>query len=83
MCPHGPNKANIGGLLEGDPSIQNQVRRDLRDEDPAGLEPLQWRIATKGWGARFLSLQRPDGHWGRGYYQKKWTLLQQMQTGIY
>lgn len=34
---------------------------------------LQRRIATEGWGARFLSLQRPDGHWGRGYYQPKWT----------
>jgi hypothetical protein len=72
MCRHGLSKAIIGWLLEGDASIQYQVRRDLLGEDPAGLRQLQRRIATEGWGARFLSLQRPDGHWGRGYYQPKW-----------
>ena len=72
MCRHGLSKATIGWLLEGDASIRYQVRRDLLGEDPAGLETLQGRIATEGWGARFLSLQRPDGHWGRGYYQPKW-----------
>ena len=73
MCCHGLNKATIGWLLEGDASIRYQVRRDLLGEDPARLATLQRRIATEGWGARFLSLQRPDGHWGRGYYQPKWT----------
>ena len=72
MCRHGLSKATIGRLLEGDASIRYQVRRDLLGEDSAGLETLQGRIATEGWGARFLSLQRPDGHWGRGYYQPKW-----------
>jgi len=66
------SEATIGWLLEGDPAIRYQVRRDLLGEDPVRLEPLQRRIATEGWGARFLSLQRPDGHWGRGYYQPKW-----------
>jgi hypothetical protein len=69
----GLNQATIAWLLQGDVSIQYQVRRDLLGEDPAALETLQRRIAAEGWGARFLSLQRPDGHWGRGYYQPKWT----------
>jgi hypothetical protein len=73
MCRHGLSEATIGWLLEGDASIRYQVRRDLLGEDPAELETLQARIATDGWGARLLSLQRPDGHWGRGYYQPKWT----------
>ena len=30
-------------------------------------------LRLRGWGAQFFSLQRPDGHWGRGYYQPKWT----------
>ncbi len=73
MRRHGLTGTTIDWLLEGDASIQYQVRRDLLGEDPARLETLQARIATEGWGARFLSLQRPDGHWGRGYYQPKWT----------
>jgi hypothetical protein len=72
MRHHGLSEATLVWLLEGDVSIQFQARRDLLGEDPARLESLQRRIATEGWGARFLSLQRADGHWGRGYYQPKW-----------
>jgi hypothetical protein len=57
-------------LLEGDVSIQYQVYRDLLDNDRADLRS---RINTEGWGARFLSARRADGHWGRAYYQPKWT----------
>jgi hypothetical protein len=57
-------------LLQGDVAVQFQVLRDLLD-DPR--PDLRARIATEGWGARFLAEQRPDGHWGRGYYQPKWT----------
>jgi hypothetical protein len=67
-----PGEATIAWLLKGDPAIQYQVRRDLLGEEPTQLETLQERIATEGWCARFLSRQRPDGHWGRGYYQPKW-----------
>jgi hypothetical protein len=57
-------------LLEGDVSIKYQVHRDLMNsEQPA----LRGRIAAEGWGARLLSLRRRDGHWGRAYYQPKWT----------
>jgi len=73
MPGHNLSEANIAWLLEGDVSIQHLVRRDLLGDDPAGLETLRKRIVTEGWGARFLSCQRSDGHWGRGYYQPKWT----------
>jgi hypothetical protein len=59
----------IDWLLQGDVSIQYQVYRDLlRQERP----DLQDRIATEGWGARFLSFRNPAGHWGQRFYQPKW-----------
>jgi len=57
-------------LLEGDVSIQYQVKRDLLDADQSKLRE---RIASEGWGAKFLSLRRSDGHWGQGYYRPKWN----------
>ena len=60
----------IDWLLEGDIAIQYQVYRDLLDSD---REDLRQRIGLEGWGKQFLELQRSDGHWGRSYYQPKWT----------
>ncbi|MDP3150516.1 MAG: hypothetical protein Q8N83_15440 [Ignavibacteria bacterium] len=60
----------INWLLEGDVSIQYQVYRDLLSED---REDLRNRIATEGWGKKFLSFQDENGHWGRKFYQPKWT----------
>jgi len=60
----------LNWLLEGDVAIQYQVHRDLLDVD---RPDLQARIASEGWGARFLAARNPDGHWGRGFYQPKWT----------
>ena len=59
----------IAWLLDGDVSIQYQVQRDL-----LGLSKpkLRARIATEGWGAKFLSFPTPEGHWGQGFYQPKW-----------
>lgn len=59
----------INWLLEGDPSIKFQVYRDLLKEDKPNL---QEDISTKGWGAKFLSLQNKNGHWGIAFYQPKW-----------
>lgn len=71
MTTRNPIQADVvQWLLAGDVSIQYQTRRDLLDSDDAGLRT---RIAHEGWGARFLSLRRSDGHWGRKYYQPKWT----------
>ena len=78
------NQPIINWLLDGDVSVQYQVYRDLLDE----IRPeRQARIATEGWGARFLSYRHPDGHWGRSFYQPKWisthyTLLDLKHLGI-
>ena len=63
----------INWLLAGDVTIQYQVHRDLLDSDQTTVQKLQQRIATEGWGTRYLALQNANGHWGRGYYQPKWT----------
>lgn len=60
----------IQWLLEGDVSIQYQTYRDLLGED---RPDLQERILEEGWGARFQAARNPEGYWGRGYYQPKWT----------
>jgi hypothetical protein len=60
----------IDWLLEGDVAIQYQTRRDLLDDEQPGI---QERIASEGWGERYLALRNKDGHWGRGFYTPKWT----------
>jgi len=60
-------------LLEGDPAIKYQVHRDLLDSDRETVEKCREEVETTGWGARFLDQQNEDGHWGRGFYQPKWT----------
>ncbi|MCB0805892.1 MAG: hypothetical protein KDC05_08845 [Bacteroidales bacterium] len=60
----------INWLLQGDVSIQYQVKRDLLHEDD---KALQEKIAQQGWGAAYLSTRHPDGHWGMKFYQPKWT----------
>ena len=64
------NDRLLDWLLASDVAIQYQVHRDLLDEERSDLRA---RIATEGWGAQFLAARRPDGHWGRGFYQPKWT----------
>ena len=62
--------AMIQWLLQGDVAIQYQTHRDLLGE----IKPdLQRRIEKEGWGQAFLSRRNTNGHWGRGYYQPKWT----------
>lgn len=60
----------IKWLLEGDISIQYQTHRDLLSTD---RPDLQKRIATEGWGKAFLSKRKQDGHWGKRFYEPKWT----------
>ena len=57
-------------LLEGDASIQYQAYRDLKNENKP---ELQRRIPNEGWCKQFLLKRKEDGHWGRGFYQPKWT----------
>ncbi|MBN1798590.1 MAG: hypothetical protein JW822_08425 [Spirochaetales bacterium] len=77
----------LSWLLAGDVSIQYLTHRDLLRSAKPQLVELQNRIATEGWGKRFLAKQKRDGHWGRGYYQPKWisthyTLLDLKNLGI-
>ncbi|MBD3173360.1 hypothetical protein GF326_12925 [Candidatus Bathyarchaeota archaeon] len=60
----------LNWLLRGDVSIQYQVYRDLLGENKP---QLRQRIATEGWGAKFMSKRKENGHWGKGFYQPKWT----------
>jgi hypothetical protein len=66
------NAEIIPWLLEGDPSIRWQVKRDLVHSSPAKYEVERRKIAKEGWGARLLALQDPDGRWGGGLYGPKW-----------
>jgi hypothetical protein len=52
-------------LLDSDPAIRWQVMRDLTDATDAQVADERARVATEGWGARLLELQRPDGHWDK------------------
>ncbi|MBK7410419.1 MAG: hypothetical protein IPJ40_21570 [Saprospirales bacterium] len=60
-------------LLAGDVAIQYQVHRDLLNSADLEISALQKRIADERWGAAFLSRQNTNGHWGRDFYQPKWT----------
>jgi len=55
----------IGWLLDSDPAIRWQVMRDLVDAPEAEVAAERARVATEGWGARLLALQRQDGHWDK------------------
>ena len=63
-------KSILEWLLDGDVAIQYQVYRDLLDKNKPGLRN---RIETEGWGLKFLQCRELNGHWGRGFYQPKWT----------
>lgn len=78
MTPHQKvmrmtKNALIQWLLTGDVSIQYQVHRDLLDSNLKTVNKLRNRIHKEGWGKRFLEKQLPNGHWGRWFYQPKWT----------
>ena len=54
----------VDWLLDSDPAIRWQVMRDLTREPADVVASERSRIATEGWGARLLALQKPDGQWG-------------------
>ncbi len=78
------DKQVLNWLLEGDVAIQYQVHRDLLATEKPDLRE---RITSEGWGAKFLSFRKEEGHWGRGFYQPKWisshyTILDLKNLGI-
>lgn len=63
----------LAWLLDGDPAVRWQALRDLLHAPERTWRRERRRVASEGWGRRLLALQRPDGNWGRGLYQPKWT----------
>lgn len=53
-------------LLDSDPAIRWQVMRDLTDASQQDIAVERARVASEGWGARLLALQRQDGQWDGG-----------------
>jgi hypothetical protein len=64
------NKQILNWLLESDVSIKYRVHRDFLSVE---RQDLRSRIETEGWGAKFLSKRKSNGHWGQKFYQPKWT----------
>src|SRR5215831_13841022 len=72
-------------LLDSDPSIRWQVMRDLTHAPAEEVAAERARVATEGWGARLLALQRADGSWAGAAWNRGWdstmhvlTLLREM-----
>jgi hypothetical protein len=60
-------------LLQGDPAIRWQVKRDLLNLDEQNWNHDRQQIAHKGWGKALLDHRQPDGLWAGAYYSPKWT----------
>jgi hypothetical protein len=61
----------IDWLLDADPGIRWQVRRDLLDEPGDTVAANRKGVSEEGWGARLLSLRDPDGQWaGAAFWPK-------------
>lgn len=63
----------VDWLLDSDPAIRWQVMRDLTDAPVDEVAAERAKVATQGWGAQLLALQREDGSWGGGAYAPEWT----------
>ena len=62
----------IDWLLDADPAIRWQVRRDLLHEPDEVVAAERARIGIEGWGARLLALQADDGLWaGNAFSQDR------------
>jgi hypothetical protein len=77
----------ISWLLDGDPSIRWQLKKDLLDLSPEVWLEERHRVAFEGWGKQLLNLQDDDFMWGRGLYSPKWisthyTLMLLKRMGI-
>lgn len=68
-----PTDGVIDWLLDADPAIRWQVKRDLTGAGDDEVAAERARVAHDGWGARLLDVQGEDGNWGGGSYTPKWT----------
>ncbi|SDS96754.1 hypothetical protein SAMN04489721_2249 [Agromyces flavus] len=58
----------IDWMLDADPAIRWQVRRDVLGESDQQVAADRDRVATEGVGARILALQSDDGYWNGHEY---------------
>jgi hypothetical protein len=80
-------KSIINWLLQGDPAVVYQTKRDLLDTPTDELEQLQVKMVDEGWAHKLLSYQEPSGMWGGSLYSPKWTsthytLMSLMRLGL-
>jgi hypothetical protein len=60
----------LSWLLDGDPSVRWQVKKDLMQNPD--FESDRQKIETEGWGKKLLEKQDPEGTWAGNYYSPKW-----------
>jgi hypothetical protein len=83
MSTFTPSDPVVVWLLEGDPAICWQVRRDLLDEPEAVWRAEQHRTVDTGWVAQLLAQQAADGSWPKGRWtDEPWTPLLLMALGL-
>ena len=63
----------IEWLMKGDPAIRWQVLHDLLDAETSDIQVERLRTVKQGWGAWILAHQQPDGLFGGGLYNPKWS----------
>lgn len=62
----------IHWLLDSDPAIRWQVRKDILHEPVAICEKERAQLTQTGWCAQLLQYQNEDGLWNRSLYNGKW-----------
>jgi len=73
----------IEWLLDGDPAVRWQVRRDLLGESPSAYEADRARIAEEGWGRQFLECLNSEGTWpNERWTGPVWTLCTLVDLGF-
>lgn len=76
----------INWLLDSDPAISWQTKRDLTDAAPAAIAAERARIPHEGIGAEILACQEPDGSWHRAdkpvWLSSLFTMLLLRATGV-
>lgn len=60
-------------MLDGDPAIRWQVKRDLVDAPADEVAAERALVSFVGWGRQLLDCQDPEGTWAGGLYSPKWT----------
>jgi hypothetical protein len=68
-----PAVTTIDWLLDADPAIRWQVKRDLTDSAPDDVAAERALVSVEGWGAQLLALQDSDGRWDGGAYRPGWV----------